>query len=126
MKKIMRIFGFMLAASVLTGCMVNGPLVKRGIGTGHIIVVNNTGLTITAITVSECAAFTHGFNRLPDGKGVKAGGTYAFKVSAGCWDVDAGIFGVGEAKKRFNIQAGSTIRYNVGLPKKKSFSLYGL
>lgn len=126
MKNIFKMTGIILAATVLTGCFANGPLVKRGLGTGHIVVVNNTGLTITAITVSECAAFTHGLNRLPDGKGVKAGGSYSFKVSTGCWDVDAGIFGVGEAKKRINVGTGTTFRFTVNLPKKKSFTLYGL
>lgn len=113
MNKYIKAGAVLLSASLLAGCFANGPLVKAGIGTGRITVVNNTGLTINAVTVSECTAFTRGFNRLPSGTGIKAGGTYSFKVSAGCWDVDAGIFGVGEAKKRMTVRVGTTIRYIV-------------
>ena len=42
------------------------------------------------------------------------GGRYAFTVSPGCWDVDAGSTSAGqEARQRLSVAAGGTTRYTV-------------
>jgi len=65
------------------------------------------------VLISNCNASTYGLNRLPDGVTIPPGRSYDFKVSAGCWDVDAGAYGVGEARQRLNVRAGGLMRYSV-------------
>jgi hypothetical protein len=95
--------------SLVTG----GPLVRPGEPTGTIEVVNQTSGNIDVVLISDCDAGSYGLNRLPDGKAIPPGNSYGFTVSAGCWDVDAGAFGVGEARKRMNVAAGGNTRYAV-------------
>lgn len=44
---------------------------------------------------------------------IRPGSSYQFVVSAGCWDVDAGSIGVGEARQRMTVQAGGITQYTV-------------
>ena len=69
---------------------------------------------IDVILVSECNASTYGLNRLPSGVALSSGQSYSFTVSAGCWDVDAGSIGYGEARQRMQVPAGGIMEYTVG------------
>ncbi len=105
------------AAAAVSGCasmITGGPLIRPGEPTGVIRIVNQTGGQIHAVLISDCSASTYGLNRLPSGMAVPNGGQYDFTVSAGCWDVDAGTLGVGEARQRMHIPANAIQPYVVG------------
>jgi len=109
-----------LAATLLAGLaacesmITGGPLLRPGEPTGVIEVVNNSGGVLDVVLISDCNASTYGLNRLPQGQAIPHGGRYRFTVSAGCWDVDAGAIGVGEARQRMDVAAGGLSRYTVG------------
>jgi hypothetical protein len=103
-------------AGLLTGCagmLTGGPLIRPGEPTGGIAVVNQTRQPLGVVLISDCNASTYGLNRLPDGVSIPSGRSYTFQVSAGCWDVDAGAIGVGEARQRLSVAAGRVTRYTV-------------
>lgn len=102
-----------LAACSGDAWITGGDLVEPGTSTGTIEVVNATGDQLNAVLISNCNASTYGLNRLPDGLAIPSGGSYQWTVSAGCWDVDAGTFGVGEARQRMSVAAGGITRYTV-------------
>ena len=93
--------------------ITGGELLRPGEPTGTLTVINGTGGQIDVVTISECAASTYGFDRLPDNVSIGPGQSYNFAVSAGCWDVDAGAFGVGEARQRLSVAANGTTEYTV-------------
>jgi hypothetical protein len=95
--------------SLVTG----GPLIRPGEPTGTIEVVNQTSNTIDVVLISDCDAGTYGLDRLPGDTVIPPGKSFSFTVSAGCWDVDAGTFAVGEARKRMTVAAGGVMRYAV-------------
>ena len=101
----------------LTACssdlVTGGPLVRPGEPLATLVVVNASNHDIDAVLISTCSASTYGLNRLPRDTRIPRGGVYEFTISAGCWDVDAGVIGVGEARQRFNVQGGGTFRYTV-------------
>lgn len=117
MLKSMRISAGILTAVALAGCAVDGgDLIRSGESSGVIEVVNGSSAVITAVLISDCDNFTYGFNRLPDGTSIKPGESYAWNVSAGCWDVDAGYgwgTGYAEARQKVTVSAGGTVRYTV-------------
>jgi hypothetical protein len=76
-------------------------------------VVNASPRVVNAVTMSRCSASTYGFNRISPSNPINSGQTRRFTVSAGCWDVDAGSIGYGEAKQRMNVAAGRLTRYTV-------------
>jgi len=101
---------------VLSGCesmITGGPLIRPGEPTGTIIVQNSTGGNIDVVSISDCDASTYGLDRLPADTAIGPGQSYSFTVSAGCWDVDAGAFGKGEARQRMHVTAGGATRYTV-------------
>lgn len=105
-----------LAAIGLAGCeslITGGELLRPGEPTGVIEVVNDTGMSVDAVLISDCNASTYGLNRLPGGVSIPPGGSYTFTVSAGCWDVDAGVIGYGEARQRMQVRANGGVRYTV-------------
>lgn len=77
------------------------------------MIVNNSSNVIDVVSISDCDASTYGLNRMPSNDEIPPGKTYAFTVSAGCWDVDAGSIGVGEARKRMTVAANGITRYTV-------------
>ncbi|MDB5539252.1 MAG: hypothetical protein JWQ89_979 [Devosia sp.] len=97
------------ADSLITG----GELVRPGEPTGTLTVINGAGGNIDVVTISECSASTYGFDRLPEDIVIGPGQSHSFTVSAGCWDVDAGAFGVGEARQRLDVAAGGITEYTV-------------
>lgn len=108
---------FVLAA--VAGCsgdawITGGELIRPGEPTGTLTVINDTSRVIDVILVSECGASTYGLNRLPSGVALGSGQSYSFTVSAGCWDVDAGSIGYGEARQRLQVAAGGIMEYTVG------------
>jgi hypothetical protein len=109
--------GLALAAlALLTACssmITGGELIRPGEATGTIEVVNETSNVVDVVLISECDASTYGLNRLPEGAFIASGSYYQFTVSAGCWDVDAGSIGVGEARQRMSVAAGGVTRYTV-------------
>ena len=102
-----------LAACSSDAWITGGELVRAGEATGTIEVVNNTSDQLDAVLISECDASTYGLNRLPDSVHIASGDSYQFTVSAGCWDVDGGTLGVGEARQRLTVDAGGLTRYTI-------------
>lgn len=103
-------------AGLLTGCaslITGGPLIRPGEPVGAIAVINRTSHPIGVVAISACSAASYGLNRLPDGVSIPSGRSYQFQVSAGCWDVDAGAFGVGEARQGLTVSAGRVTGYTV-------------
>lgn len=116
MTRIVRAVSGIALAALLTGCagmITGGPLIRPGEPVGAIAVVNRTSHPIGVVAISACSASTYGLNRLPDGVSIPSGRSYQFQVSAGCWDVDAGAFGVGEARQRMTVDAGRVTAYTV-------------
>lgn len=97
------------ADSLITG----GELIRPGEPTGTLTVINGTGGNIDVVTISDCSASTYGLDRLPENVAIGPGQAYSFAVSAGCWDVDAGAIGVGEARQRLDVAAGGITEYTV-------------
>lgn len=114
-----RFIGGVAAAALfaaLGGCsslITGGELIRDNGPTGTIEVVNATGMTIDAVLVSACVESSYGLNRLPAGTVIQPGQSYSFTVSAGCWDVDAGVIGYGEARQRLDVAAYGITRYTV-------------
>ena len=96
-------------SSLVTG----GDLIRPGEATGTIEVVNGMSQTLDVVLISECNASTYGLDRMGDNEVIRPGASRAFTVSAGCWDVDAGAFGVGEARQRMTVAPGGITRYTV-------------
>lgn len=118
MNSVFRGAGATLILAALAACsaeslITGGELIRAGEPTGTITVINGTSGHLDVITLSECAASTYGLDRLPDGVSVGPGQSYNFTVSAGCWDVDAGAVGVGEARQRMSVAAGGITEYTV-------------
>lgn len=103
----------LLAVGGCLSLVTGGPLVREGEPTGYIEVVNRSNVPIEAVLISACSASSYGLNRLPRGVSIGRGRSYTFRVSAGCWDVDAGTVGAGEARQRLSVAAGRTTRYTV-------------
>jgi hypothetical protein len=104
------------AAALLSGCaslITGGELIRPGEPTGGIAVHNQTRQPLGVVLISACSASSYGLNRLPQGVSIPQGRSYTFEVSAGCWDVDAGAIGVGEARQRLSVSAGRITRYTV-------------
>ncbi len=107
----------LVGAAAISGCadmITGGPLIRPGEPTGAIEVINGSSQVIHAVLISNCDASTYGLNRLPEGLSIPQGSSYTFEVSAGCWDVDAGSLGYGEARQRMTIDPGVHMRYTVG------------
>lgn len=115
MKRILQIIATIGVAASLTACaslITGGPLVRPGEPTGMLEIVNGSSRTLTAILISDCSAASYGLNRLPSGVSVPPGRSYRFTVSAGCWDVDAGL-AYSEARFRTRVPAGRLVRHTV-------------
>jgi hypothetical protein len=105
-----------LSALMLAGCAsmaTGGPLIREGEPTGIIEVVNGSRMNVDVVLISACSASTYGLNRLPSGTAIPPGRSYRFTVSAGCWDVGAGVVGFGDAYQRMNVAPGGGVRYTV-------------
>ena len=112
-----RPFAAIALVPILSGClsgMDGGPLDRPGEPTGEIVLQNRSGTTIDVVTVSDCDNFTHGFNRL-DGATIPNGSSYAWTVSAGCWDVEGGVIATGQFVQFHGeqVQAGRTTTLTV-------------
>ena len=118
MHSAFRVAGAVTAVWALGACsgdawITGGELIRPGEPTGTLEVLNATSNPLHAVLISECSASTYGLNRLPGGVAIAPGDSYSFTVSAGCWDVDGGTFGVGEARQRMNVAAGGRTRYTI-------------
>lgn len=106
MRSILRLAAALSLTGLTAGClsgMMGGELVRPGEPVGAIVVYNGSGATLQAVTISQCEAMSHGFNRLPDGTALYPGDSYRFTVSSGCYDVQAGHgTGTGYAVADFN------------------------
>ncbi|WP_147422582.1 hypothetical protein [Maricaulis maris] len=102
--------GLVAACNTITG----GPLVRPGEPTGVLEISNGSRHTLTAVLISDCSAMSYGLNRLPSGVTIPPGRSYRFTVSAGCWDVDAGLaYGttLHEARFRTQVRQGRLTRH---------------
>lgn len=98
------------AAFALSGCgsMLGDELAPAGQPTTTVIVRNNSGMAINAVTISKCQAMSHGLNRLSSGDYIPVGGARRWQVTAGCWDVMAGsTSGSAAANQRFTAEIGT-------------------
>lgn len=105
-----------LCVLLLAGCagmITGGPLIREGEPTGIIEVVNGSQRSVDVVLISACSASTYGLNRLPSGTAIPPGRSYRFTVSAGCWDVGAGVVGYGDAFQRMDVRPGGGVRYTV-------------
>ena len=114
--KIWKIAAATLLALALTACagmITGGPLIRPGEPVGAIEVVNGSNRMVDVVLISACSASTYGLNRLPSGSAIPPGRSYTFTVSAGCWDVGAGVVGFGDAYQRMQVRPGGRVRYTV-------------
>lgn len=105
------------AAMALSGCstFVGAELAPAGQPTTVLIVNNNSGMPINALTISKCNAMSHGLNRLSSGDYIPQGGSRSFRITAGCWDVMAGsTSGMANANQRYNAELGTPARITFG------------
>ncbi|MEO8684972.1 MAG: hypothetical protein ABI414_09050 [Devosia sp.] len=106
-------FGLVTAATLaLTACstITGGELIRPGEATGTLELYNNSSETIDVVVISDCDAMSYGFDRLADDEYIPIGGTAAFTLSAGCWDVGGGAIGGGEGYKRLSVAPGGITR----------------
>jgi hypothetical protein len=116
MKTISQGAAALACLAVLAGCsslVTGGDLIRPGEATGTIEVINDTDGLLDVVLISECNASTYGLDRMGDNEVIAPGASRAFTVSAGCWDVDAGAFGVGEARQRMTVAPGGITQYTV-------------
>lgn len=118
MRTVFRGLGATVVLGALAACssdawITGGELIRPGEATGTLTVVNGTSRVIDVVLISECDASTYGLDRLPDNVALGTGDSYSFTVSAGCWDVDAGSIGYGEARHRLSVAAGGITEYTV-------------
>jgi hypothetical protein len=116
MSKLLKSAMALACIAVLAACsslITGGDLIRPGEATGTIEVINNTGGVLDVVLISECGASTYGLDRMGDTEVIPHGSSRAFTVSAGCWDVDAGAFGVGEARQRMTVAPGGITQYTV-------------
>ena len=116
MKRFATLAAVLAATTTLAGCaslITGGELIRPGEPTGIIQVNNRTSHPMDVVLVSSCNASTYGLNRLPSGMAIRPGGSYQFTVSAGCWDVDGGVIGVGEARQRLTVSPGRITPYTI-------------
>ena len=118
MNSVLRMAASAAGLLFVAGCsgdawITGGELIRPGEPTGTITVVNGTSRVIDVILISECGASTYGLDRLPDTVALGSGQSYSFTVSAGCWDVDAGSVGYGEARQRLSVAANGITEYTV-------------
>jgi hypothetical protein len=118
MNSVFRMTASAAALLFVAGCsgdawITGGELIRPGEPTGTITVINGASRVIDVILISECGASTYGLDRLPDTVALGSGQSYSFTVSAGCWDVDAGSVGYGEARQRLNVAANGITEYTV-------------
>jgi hypothetical protein len=120
MRQALRLATIFSLSALTAGCvssMMGGELVRAGEPVGAIVIFNASGATLQAVTISQCDAMSHGFNRLPDGRYLYPGDRHQFTVSSGCYDVQAGYgYGTGYAYADFNniwVPAGGTYTLTV-------------
>lgn len=117
MKRRLLALALAISSMALAACgadlITGGPLLRPGEPTGIIRVQNASGMSVTAVLISTCSASTYGMNRMAQGEAIAPGRARDFVVSAGCWDVDAGVHGYGDARQRLQVQAGSVTSYTV-------------
>ncbi|WP_196257893.1 hypothetical protein [Pelagibacterium limicola] len=111
-----KLYAALAVPVLLAGCtslVTGGDLVRDSGPTGTIEVVNGTSMHIDVVLISACVESSYGLNRLPSGTAIAPGQSYSFTVSAGCWDVDAGVIGYGEARQRLDVAPYGISRYTV-------------
>ena len=84
-----------------------------GVKPGVIELVNATAGPLDMVFISGCGAASNSANRLAPGMKIPPGGRRHFSVAPGCWSVDAGIMGVGQARQQLDVQEAAISRYTV-------------
>ena len=103
----------LVALAACSSLITGGELIRPGEPTAVIEVVNDTSNDIHAVLISECNASTYGLNRMAQGEVISPGNSRQFTISAGCWDVDAGTLGVGEARQRMTLPPNTIQPYRI-------------
>lgn len=111
-------WGAVLAGSLaLTGCMsliTGGDLIREGEPMARFTFENRSpSQAFDTILISTCQASSYGLSRLPANVTIRPGQSYTWNVSAGCYDVMAGLTGV-----------GSTPGQRIQIPAERHFVLY--
>ncbi|MDP3379709.1 MAG: hypothetical protein Q8S53_15195 [Brevundimonas sp.] len=104
-------------AVVLSGCaslITGGDLIREGEPMARFTFENRSeGQPFDTILISTCQASSYGLDRLPQGVVIRPGQSYSWDVSAGCYDVMAGMTG-----------QGSTPGERITIPPRTHFTLY--
>lgn len=97
-------------ASLITG----GPLIMDpNLPTGQIIINNQSGRTITGVSISNCRASSYGPNRMGQGEVIPHGARRSFTVSVGCWDVYVHGSDNSSQRQRMEVTTGG-VEYTLG------------
>jgi hypothetical protein len=93
------------------GCagLMGGELVRQGVATGTLRVINGSGSTITQVLISTCDASSYGLNRMPQGMVLQPRQSWDVTVSAGCYDIMMGYgtaTGYAAAVQKVTVNAG--------------------
>jgi hypothetical protein len=90
-----------------------GPLIRDPNGPiGTLVVVNQSGQTVTSVLLSDCDSSTYGLNRLPEGTRLESGQEVEFRVSAGCWSLLVGNGGA-ELRNTVHVPPGTRVNFTV-------------
>jgi len=104
-------------AAALSGCaslITGGDLIREGEPLARFTFENRSdGQPFDTILISTCQASSYGLDRLPEGVVIRPGQSYTWEVSAGCYDVMAGMVG-----------QGSTPGERIRIPPRAHFTLY--
>jgi hypothetical protein len=129
MRRLVRMgiaFALLSVPVSLTGCasyIEGGPLLREGEPTGTLRLINDTGAPISVVLISNCGHSTYGLNRLPKDTAIPNGGSYDFKVSAGCWDISAGAptghNSWTEGRKRLQVPANTMVNLTSETPSSR-------
>jgi hypothetical protein len=108
--------GILLASTTIAACssLMGGELIREGVATGTLQIINGSGTTVTQVLISECNASSYGMNRMPSGMVLQRGQTWNVPVSAGCYDIMMGYgtaTGYAAARQRINVAAGRTVSF---------------
>lgn len=107
----------LVGALSLSGCMsliTGGDLIREGEPMARFTFENRSdGQPFDTILISTCQASSYGLDRLPEGVVIRPGQSYSWDVSAGCYDVMAGMTG-----------QGSTPGERITIPPRTNFTLY--
>jgi hypothetical protein len=97
--------------ALLAGCagLLGGELLREGVPSGTLRIINGSGTTVTQVLISQCDASSYGLNRMPSGMVLRPGAAWDVTVSIGCYDLMIGYgtaTGYAAARQKVRVDAG--------------------